>query len=83
MDYPQLTSLQIRVLSIVKVKDPEESDDGTDLKTLEDNLADDITTPEAIAQALEGLVAAGYLDEKSGSWVVTDKGMAAYLEFTA
>jgi predicted transcriptional regulator len=82
MNSPRLTSLQIRVLSIVKVKSPEDSDPGTDRQTLEDNLADDITTPEAIAEALEGLVAEGYLEELSGAWAVTQKGMAAYVEFT-
>ena len=82
MTAPQLTSLQIRVLSIVKVKGPEESDVATDLQTLTDNLIDDITTEDAIVAALGDLVAQGYLVEKSGSWAVTDKGIAAFLEFS-
>ena len=77
---PPLTSLQVRVLSIVKVKGPEE-DGATDLKTLEDNLVDDITTSEGIVEALQGLVAGGYVEEKRGSWSVTEKGVAAYSEF--
>jgi predicted transcriptional regulator len=77
---PPLTSLQVRVLSIVKVKGPEEAG-ATDLDTLEENLVDDITTKEAILEALEGLVAGGYVEEKGGAWSVTDKGTVAYSEF--
>jgi hypothetical protein len=75
-----MTSLQIRILAVLKVKGVSEVDAQKDLDLLEENLVDDRTTREAITEALDGLVAEGYLEEKSGDWTFTPKGLAAAIE---
>ena len=67
-----MTSLQIRLMAVLKTKGI--SEPGTDLDFLEENLINDITTREAIEEALEGLVAEKYLEEKAKSWSLTPKG---------
>ena len=75
-----MTSLQIRILAVLKVKGVSEDDAGRDMELLQENLADDLTTPEAIAEAVQGLVTEGYLTEKRGDWTMTDKGLAAAID---
>ena len=75
-----MTSLQIRILAVLKVKGSTEDDVGRDMELLQENLADDLTTPEAIAEAVQGLVEEGYLTEMRGDWTMTDKGLAAAID---
>ena len=74
-----MTSLQIRLLAVLKVRGPD-AEGPLSRELIEENLVDDITTPAAIAEALDGLVKDGYAEEKREAWHLTEKGVAAAVE---